>query len=98
MSASTSPTRWPWACSARARLTAMVVLPTPPLPLATAMIGALELGTWAACASLTLMSVPTADCLQTLLDSSLSGAGSHLRSITHGDAHPAGLLDAGRLR
>ena len=35
-SASISPTRLPLACIARARLTATVDLPTPPLPLATA--------------------------------------------------------------
>src|SRR6476659_7578894 len=36
MSASSSPTRRPRACSARARLVATVDLPTPPLPDATA--------------------------------------------------------------
>src|SRR5258708_2100068 len=38
MSASSSPTRAPDWCSAAARLTATVDLPTPPLPLATAMV------------------------------------------------------------
>src|SRR5215207_7117497 len=38
MSASISPTRWPCIWRARARLAATVDLPTPPLPLATAMI------------------------------------------------------------
>src|SRR5579863_10201565 len=38
MSASRMPTLSPLALSARARLTAVVDLPTPPLPLATAMI------------------------------------------------------------
>src|SRR5215216_5593206 len=38
MSASIRPTRWPCICRARARLAATVDLPTPPLPLATAMI------------------------------------------------------------
>src|SRR6187200_738384 len=37
MSASISPTRWPCRCSATARLAATVDLPTPPLPLATAI-------------------------------------------------------------
>ena len=36
MSASTTPTLWPLAASAAARLTVMDDLPTPPLPLATA--------------------------------------------------------------
>src|SRR5215472_1883274 len=38
MSASSSPTRAPDRCSAAARLTATVDLPTPPLPLATAIV------------------------------------------------------------
>ena len=38
MSASSSPTRWPMAARPMARLTAVVDLPTPPLPDATAMI------------------------------------------------------------
>src|ERR1044071_8572429 len=37
-SASTRVTRWPSRPSARARLTAIVLLPTPPLPPATAMM------------------------------------------------------------
>ena len=36
MSASRSPTAWPALASATARLAATVLLPTPPLPLATA--------------------------------------------------------------
>src|SRR5687767_381936 len=39
-SRSTTSTRWPAAASAVARLTAVVVLPTPPFWLATAMIRA----------------------------------------------------------
>ncbi len=38
MSASSTPTLAPSAASASARLTAVVDLPTPPLPLATAMM------------------------------------------------------------
>src|SRR5437868_4386937 len=38
MSASMSPTRWPCICRVRARFADTVDLPTPPLPLATAMI------------------------------------------------------------
>src|SRR5262245_29688952 len=37
MSASIRPTAWPWDRRARARLAATVDLPTPPLPLATAI-------------------------------------------------------------
>src|ERR1700678_4215789 len=55
MSASMRPTRWPSRESAMARLTATVVLPTPPLPEPTATIletpgrgtGAGILGAWA---------------------------------------------------
>jgi hypothetical protein len=38
MSASSTPTRAPSAASAKARLAATVLLPTPPLPEATAMM------------------------------------------------------------
>src|ERR1700692_3464896 len=38
MSASSTPTRWPMACRPSARLTAVVDLPTPPLPEATAIM------------------------------------------------------------
>ncbi len=38
MSASSSPTLRPFACRPSARLTAVVDLPTPPLPEATAMM------------------------------------------------------------
>ena len=41
MSASSSPTRWPRVVSARARLTEVVDLPTPPLPEATATMAAM---------------------------------------------------------
>ena len=46
MSASTTPTLWPWAASASARFTVTDDLPTPPLPLATATTRVSEPG-WA---------------------------------------------------
>src|SRR3954471_15224501 len=52
-SASSSPTVWPSLASARARLTASVVLPTPPLPEPTAMMASTPgsgCGPWGACA------------------------------------------------
>src|ERR1700735_4035884 len=58
-SASTRPTLLPCACSARARFTATVVLPTPPFPLATAIIGALAPLAGAGCGSVTVASVPS---------------------------------------
>lgn len=57
-SASAGPTWWPCWRSASARLTATVVLPTPPLPLATAMIGTSVPAAGGADVPVTVASVP----------------------------------------
>ena len=59
MSASSKPTEAPSAASANARFTAVVLLPTPPLPDATATMfftfGSSATPRWAACATILVL-------------------------------------------
>ncbi len=66
MSASSRPTAAPSAASASARLTAMVLLPTPPLPEATATmfltLGSSATPRWAECATILLVMLTDTFC------------------------------------
>src|SRR5215211_7522540 len=84
MSASMSPTRWPCICKARARLAATVDLPTPPLPLATAMM----------CLIPAMAGLADMQTSMTQLSKQLDGVNAGIVPVVPGDL--IGIVPAGR--